>query len=290
MNHVPLVTVVRGDPAAVVAQIECETGTVSTVQVFVRITDAGKPTPIEMTRQGDGTYQAIIPIALIRGINRFWYYIDARGMTTPDQAEEGVAQTRWNPVTIVDAVTDGGGAGGGRKVLYSIVGVAGVAGGAVLLEHHNDDGGSGGGTPPPTTTRKPGSNRNDDDDDDDDDDKESNEQPVVIEEVPPPSGCALTGNEGYSVSPGTACDTVTPIDVYVCRTCPNSTIQVTASWGPVVGVAGWNDELCETVAVTLPQPPGVPSISVGQFSIEIRINGLLYTTVPWPDSSYLDCL
>ena len=41
ITHVPLVTVVRGDPATVVAKIECATGTMLDVQAYVRVLDAG---------------------------------------------------------------------------------------------------------------------------------------------------------------------------------------------------------------------------------------------------------
>lgn len=312
LNHVPLVTVVRGDPALVVAQVACEKGEVLTVRVFVRLADAGKPTSIDMERQGDGSYQAVIPIALVRGINRFWYYIDARGKTTPDQEEEGVAQTRWNPVNIVDAATDSGGAGGGgaggggKKALYWLLGGAGLVGGAVILENHNDNGGGGSGNPPPSTL-SPTTNQRDDDEEEEEEEDEDEEtsrptptptpklknvkkedpNPIPVPPGPPP--CVLTGQEGYFVPDGTACDTNELIGINVCRACPNALVEVITSWGAFASVAGWNDDSCEGTAVSLPQPPGVPSVSVGQFSISIRLNGQLFTTVPWPGASYFDC-
>lgn len=286
MNHVPLVTIVRGDPALVVAQVACENGEVLKVQLFVRLTDAGKPTPVDMVRQGDGTYQAIIPIALLRGINRFWYYIDAHGKTTPDQAEDGVAQTRWNPVTIVDAVTDGGGAGGGgaggsKKALYWLLGGAGAAGGAVLLENHNDDGPDNQNPPPPANNPPPSNNSNNEDD------EEEEEEDDSTPPVNPP--CIPTGDA--SATSASACDTNSPIGIFVCSSCPNSSLEISASWGPVAIVNNYNGG-CEAeppTAAELPQPPGVPSISEGQFSITVRANGQILGTIPWPDDSYFDC-
>ena len=286
MTHVPLVTVVRGDPATVVASIKCPTGSVLSVQVFVRITDAGKPTPIDMQGNGDGTYQAVIPISLIRGINRFWYYIDARGKSTPDQAEEGVAQTRWYPVTIVDGATEGGGAGGGgvsKKALYWLVGGAGAVGGAVLWENHNDNGGSGGGTPPPAGPPSNPPGNNDDEDEEEEEDSDSPDTPVT-----PP--CIPTGSA--EVSSASACDTNSSVDVYLCSSCPNSSIEISASWGPVVNISGYNNESCppdSAPSASLPQPPNVPGVSVGQFSITVRANGVVIATIPWPDGSYFDC-
>lgn len=295
MTHVPLVTVVRGDPATVVATIECPTGTVLSVQVFLRITDAGKSTPIDMEGKGDGTYQAVIPISLIRGINRFWYYIDARGKSTPDQAEEGVAQTRWYPVTIVDGGANSGGAGGaigggsagggggGNNTLLWILAGAGAVGGGVLLENHNDDGGSGGGAPPPGNPPPVPSGNNDEDDEDEE------EEASAPPEPPAPAPCIPTGS-AYASS-ASACDTNSTIEIYVCSSCPDSFIEISASWGPSISFGGYNGG-CQSEpppAADLPQPPGVPSVTVGQYSITVRANGVVIDTISWPDSGYSDC-
>ncbi len=284
ITHVPLVTVVRGDPATVVAKIECATGTVLDVKVYVRVLDAGKPSPIEMTKNSDGLYQAVIPISLIRGINRFWYYLDARGKTTPDQAEEGVAQTRWYPVTIVDGATEGGGSGGAagsKKALYWLLGGAGAVGGAVLWENHNDDGPDHQ-KPPPMANNPPPSNNSNNNDDDEEEEDDDPAPPVT-----PP--CIPTGDA--SASSASACDTNSPIAVYACSSCPDSLIEISASWGPVVVVNNYNGGCVAEPdpAGYLPQPPNVPSISEGQFTITVRANGQLLGSIPWPDNGYFDC-
>lgn len=286
MTHVPLVTVVRGDPAVVAAKIECATGSVLEVTIYVRLMDAGKPTPIKMTGKGDGTYEAVVPVSMVRGISRFWYYIDARGKTTPEQAEEGVAQTRWYPVTILDAAQMEGGAGGGHKAAYWLLGAAGAVGGAVLWENHNDNG-HGNSTPPPEVVPPPTNQDNDQDDEDEEDEEQEDN-----DETPNVPSCIPTGSG--SLTPASACDTNTPIGVYVCVSCPNAVLDVSGSWGGSAGVPSYNNEGCSElgpVAVQLAQPPGAGlSTLPGDYTITIRANGQVISTLPWPDSSYRNCL
>lgn len=284
LTHVPLVTVVRGDPAVVAAQIECATGAVLEVTLYVRLLDAGKPTPISMAGQGDGTYQAIVPIALLRGLTRFWYYIDARGKTAPGQQEEGVAQTRWNPVTILDAASlEGGGGVGSKKALAWLLAGAGAIGGAVLWENHNDGGGSGGPPPPPPIAPLAPSDENEEQEEEEEDNDPPNEPIIPL--------CIPTGSA--SASPASACALTEPIYVEVCSSCSNSVIEVSGSWGAVENRSGYNNEGCGVepdAPFVLSQPPGVPGISVGQFTITVRANGQILQTIPWPDSGYFDCL
>lgn len=286
ITHVPLVTVVRGDPAVVAAKIECATGSVLEVTIYVRLLDAGKPTPVQMTGKGDGSYEAVVPVSMIRGISRFWYYIDARGKTTPEQAEEGVAQTRWYPVTIIDAAQLEGGAGGSHKAAYWLLGAAGVAGGAVLWENHNDNG-HGNNNPPPVVVPPPSSNNDEEDEEDAEEEEEDEGSPA-----PPVNPCVPTGSA--EATPASACDTNSLIGIYICSSCPDSTIEVSGSWGGSASISSYNNEGCGTdnpVAVELAQPPGAGlSAFPGDFTITVRANGTVISTIPWPDSSYRNCL
>ena len=285
ITHVPLVTVVRGDPAVVAAKIECATGSVLDVTIYVRLLDAGKPTPVKMTGKGDGTYEAVVPVSMIRGISRFWYYIDARGKTTPEQAEEGVAQTRWYPVTILDAANLESGAGGSHKAAYWLLGAAGAVGGAVLWENHNDNG--HGGTPPPPAVVPPPSQTQDDEDDDQE--ESSDEQEDDTPEVP---ACIPTGSG--SLTTASACDTNTPIGIYACVSCPDAVLEASGSWGGSASQTVYNNEGCSQLgapALQLSQPPGAGlSTLPGDYTITIRANGQVIATLPWPDGSYRNCL
>ena len=83
------------------------------------------------------------------------------------------------------------------------------------------------------------------------------------------------------------------LKIEVCSSCPNSLIEVTSSWGAVDRRSNYNNEGCgveSDAPFFLTQPPGVPSISVGQFTISVQVNGQLIGTYPWPDAGYFDCL
>ena len=238
-----------------------------------------------MTGQGDGVYQAVIPVSMISGINRFWYYLDARGRSAPGQAVPGIVQSRWYPVTVVEVGDGSSGGGAGEKstvapVLWWLLGGAAVAGGAVALEHHNDDGG-GSPSPPPPAPANTGGGR------DEEEEEEDEESPAP----PAPAPCQPSGSA--SVSLASACQITPPIAVEVCSSCPNSLIEVTSSWGAVDRRSNYNNEGCgveSDAPFFLTQPPGVPSISVGQFTISVQVNGQLIGTYPWPDAGYFDCL
>jgi hypothetical protein len=79
VTHVPVVSVLRGTPAVITAKVECPEGDVVKVTLYVRLTDLGKPSPVSMTGEGNAVYKAIIPVSMVHGVSRFWYYIDAQG-------------------------------------------------------------------------------------------------------------------------------------------------------------------------------------------------------------------
>lgn len=94
-------TVVRGMPAVFAAKIECPGGQLTEVLLQIRLMDGRQSSSqIEMTGNGDGVYQATIPISLGEGIPCFWCYIDPRGQTA--SGEERVLQTGWKPADNID--------------------------------------------------------------------------------------------------------------------------------------------------------------------------------------------
>jgi len=107
IRHAPLTTVVRGDPATVVAQIECPNGLIEKSSVHVKVTELGRPFPIAMKPvEPPGTYQATVPVSLLKGVARFWYYVEGVSMGAQR------TQTHWYPVRIIDAHASSGAAGG----------------------------------------------------------------------------------------------------------------------------------------------------------------------------------
>ncbi len=286
--HTPTVSVMRGTPAVITAKIECPAGSLTDVLLQLRITDAGKPTPIQMSGDGGGAYQAVVPVSMIQGLTRFWYYIDAKGRKG---GEDTVAQTVWSPVNIIEHAEmsgsggaaaggsggEGGGAAlGGKKGLLWLARGAALVGGGVLLENHND-GGSGGGSPPAPTNSPPPRR---DDDDDDDEDKPS-----------PAPPCVTTGGESFDLDSTSPCETI-DINVYACGHCTNATIRVTTTWGADVSSSPQPARSCPTeiVTLTVPKPIGFPA-GVGVETISVYANGVLIGSVPWPnETEYFDCL
>jgi len=285
VTHIPVISVVRGTPAVITAKIECPTGEVVNVTLYVRLTDLGKPSPVSMTGEGDAVYKAIVPVSMVQGVSRFWYYIDAQGMETEDQGAPGIAQTRWHPVNIIEhGEFSEGGAGGGKKAAYLLLGAAG-AGGAYLIYDHNKDGDDDGNNPPPPPPAPPA---NEDEEEDEDEDEDEDAAPV--DQTP---SCIVTGSETASADPGTACDTGSDIGIYVCDACPGATISAEGDWSASDSLDNYNNEACPlndaSPALFLPQPPNVPSVSEGQYTITVRANGQVIATIPWPGDSYFDC-
>lgn len=147
VTHIPIVSVVRGTPAVITAKVECPTGEVVEVTLYVRLTDAGKPSPLGMQGQGDALYKAVVPVSMVQGVSRFWYYIDTKGMGDEEQGDPGVAQTRWHPVNIIEhGELSEGAAGGGKKAVLWLLAAGGAGGAYAVYDHNNDD---GDGDPPP---------------------------------------------------------------------------------------------------------------------------------------------
>lgn len=280
MTHVPLVSVIRGTPAVITAKVECPTGDVVEVTLYVRLTDAGKPSPLGMSGEGGGVYKGVVPVSMVQGISRFWYYIDAQGNETSDQEKPGVAQTRWHPVNIIDAGDAAGGAGGGAKKAALWLLAAGSAGGAYAVYDHNQGDGDDEEDEVPPPPPPP----------DDEEDEEEEEEEEEEEQAP---SCIVTGGESASAEDGTACDTASAIAIYVCGFCPGATLTAEGSWGASDSASGVSPISCDDSeppsVLSLTQPPGVPSVSEGDFTITVRANGQVIASIPWPGSSYFDC-
>lgn len=253
------------------------------VTIYVRLTDAGKPTPITMTGKGGGVYQALIPVSMIEGVTRFWYYIDAQGQAMPDQDRAGVAQTRWHVVTIIEhAEMEEGGAGSSRALYWTVGGLGAAAGAYFIVDHNRGDGdgeaaaNSSPSQSPTSSSHKPTKKT-----------RAGKEEPGTNA----PS-CILTGSETVTVAPSSGCDS-TPVEIRICNTCPDAAISATASWGAI----NFNDHYagagCAPTAppaLMLPRPSDDPlGINPGDYSIKVWVNDQLIATVPWPDAHYPDC-
>ncbi len=101
---------------------------------------------------------------------------------------------------------------------------------------------------------------------------------------------SLGGDEEGTVSGGSACDTNAPIEVWICGTRQGVCVEAQGSWGATARVWGYDSGACSNApALTLSQPPAVPGVAVGQFTITVRVNELVIAEFPWPDSGYFDC-
>ncbi len=302
MDHVPLSVVPRGVPASVSADVSCPSGQVASVTLYVRVTDAGKPTSHAMNGEGDGTYQALVPLSLIQGVERFWYYLDARGAPAEQGGqEEAVAQTRWHAVTIVEAVDP---SSSSKGLSWKKAGLWGGGAGllALLLLNRDDDDSE----PEPLPSEpEPDGGRDDEEDEEDEDDEApapaatGGDTPVTTtpEEVDEPevvvdSPCTLTGSEAATLSSTSPCD-ASDMEIRICNTCTNVTIEATATLGESSSATGYSGESCAPTApaaLLLPKPEVFPQ-TAESYTIEVRVNGTVISSTPWPSTQELsDCL
>lgn len=286
VTHVPMGTVMRGTPAEVAATITCEAGSVGPVRLFVRLSDVNKPVSTEMAGQGDGVYSATIPVSMFAGITRFWYYVDARGKADPSQSDESVVQTRWYPVTILDAQEAEKGTGKEedsfkrRAVFWVLGGAAAIAGGAAIYDHNHGHS-TGGGTTEQPPTPPPAPAPADDSDEDDEEEEESDD-----DSSPEPPACVTSGTETVELANTLPCVSSQDIEIRVCNACPNAILTAAGSWGATDQFIGYNEEGCGTAtpAMTLAKPTTTVNYPVGYFTITVSANGQLIATIPWPST------
>lgn len=254
MTHVPVVGVPRGVPVLLEAMVECDGGSLSEVVLQVRLTDVGKPKAVEMKGEGNGLYEAAVPVSMIEGIPRFWYYIDVNGMTA--QGEQTRVQTSWHAVDILDPTRseERGRASAAKGGYYWLAGGAAVLGGTFAVhknEHSHgeqltptaapatsgtsDSGGvssspnppsppSGGAPPPPS---------------------------------PLPSACVSTPLVSFGNS--SPCATG-DLAVYVCGVCAGAGISVLTSWGEQASSVVTLENTCD-VDDPIWLPIGKPSLT-----------------------------
>lgn len=285
IKHVPVTTVLRGQPAHIVASASGQAGAVVTsMTTHVRITDVGKPIVYPMSVGGDGQQSANVPVSLIRGVHRFWYFVEAR-----DSAGR-FANTPWYPVRVIDGGEGGGGAGGGGGSGLStagfLAGAGALIGGGLAIIAANDDGGGGGGggatvlppAPPAPDPVPPKSGGGDQSPEDEDDDEEEHDAPPA---------CVTTGSENVVLDSGSLdpFSPGTPISLYVCGACSNATIRVAGSWGEETTVGPYNNPTCSPDEVITLEKPGTPPY-IGTETIEVFSNGVLIFSTTWPSSDF----
>lgn len=245
IRHVPVTTAARGVPTKLVATVENHSGTITQSVALVRVTDLGVPTAQPLKPMSDGTSEAIVPVALVEGIESFWYSLTVSN----DKGE--TTSTHWQQVRILE--------NGFHGKQTALIG-AGIlaAGGAGLLIANNNDGGGHNNAPVPPVTNAP------------------------VKTVVKP--CVLSGDEGVSYANLSTADHK-DITILVCRTCPNATIRADATWGQSAELTKYDNWECNRGAnylLVLPKPPFRQPPPSGTYSIEVRSNGQLISTKSWP--------
>lgn len=302
VQHVPITTVIRGQPANISAIIEAQQGSVLTSKfVLLRLSDAGTPTKHPMAGEPNN-YHVSLPVSLIKSVNVFWYAIDARD----DQGRIG--GTIWYRVVILDAAEGGGGAGGAAggssdeggagaaagggsgggsgngRTAGIIIGGLLLGGGAALIIDNNDGGG-----------KKKGGSTTNEDAPRDGGNKDDNSTPPTV--------CTVTGGESVSYENlSYYCGKGGDILILVCGTCPDATISAVASWGDQDSLSPFNNPSCSPTAPMLALTPpsqifarqggtgGGNFIPVGSETITVFANGVQIDQVVWPPLSDQDCL
>lgn len=271
--HAPVTTVVRDQPAHIIAEITPRDGLITSVTTRVKLALAGKPIEFIMKLGKDNKYEVELPVSLIKSINRFWYFIhvlDSKGH---------ISDTIWFEVRIIDGADVGGGgpAPSHSALIFSGLILGGGALAAVIVNNNDDDGGSDDSDDPPSGPPTVVSNRSDSDDDDSDDD--DSEEPE----------CVLTGSEQvfYNNLDPFGKDGGFPIEVVICGACPNASVDATASWGASDSRDPYNNPSCSQSDITailfLTKPKGFEGCE--SETITVRSNGQVIDTILWPDCS-----
>lgn len=290
IEHVPITQVVRGTPAVVSAIIQCPGGRLTEVTLQIRLIDGGQPTAqIKMTGAGDGAYQASVPVSMVQGVTRFWYYIDARAATASGQ--ESYIQTGWKPVNIISykqteqaagatgGVVGGSEAGGkedddnDRPAWFWLAGGVAVAGGAVALGNNSDsDGGDeeppAGSSAPPARSEGTGQKN-----------RESK-----------PAPCSSAGRSDAALLGETSpCAGSGALDVAVCGLCPGAVVSVVSSWGAIRQRTSEAEVPCDfslVPTIKLPRPDYIPTSPESE-TISVFVNGALIKELRWPSAEEL---
>lgn len=310
ITHPPIFEVLRGVPVVIEATVECEIGTLKEVLLQLRLTDLGKPKSFKMKDEGNGRYKANIPVSMIEGLPRFWYYIDANGVST--NGEPTRAQTSWHVVHILDPIRPGGAAlfPTTKSGFYWLAGGVAALGGALVIDNntHNHNAQPAGaqvssdsqneGASSPQRSRAPLS--------------PSSEEPLQASSPsspPTPSSCDLTPDVSFArTSP---CDSA-DLEVYVCGVCPGAGISVLTSWGEHDSALVSSEVVCDVnspVKLTVAKPED-DSGEVGGFVsgrgrsrglqaalspesewIQVWVGSDLVEQIVWPSSAeYYDCI
>lgn len=275
IEHAPVLETVRGVPVEIIADVTCPTGHLGEVFLQLRLTDLGKPKEFRMKDEGNGKYKAIVPVSMIQGLPRFWYYIDARGTVQDDEATR--AQTPWRMVTIVDPKRIGG--FWPREASWLGAGLAALGGGFLIHDNSHDhdteqsnpsvspvasgDGGGEGsnsGRSSPQRSRTSGSS-------------------TPQADPPAPSGtgtppatnsppCTGTTGDEFVDFQNTSPCAPGDIQVRVCFTCPNAKIEVSTSWGPYVQTTASELLSCDyepgaTINIAKPVDPDIGGFAAG---------------------------
>jgi len=279
VKHAPITTAVRGVPVEITTVVTAAEGSsLTSVTVLVRVSDAGTPVKVDMAGQDDGSFNAVLPVTMIKNVNVFWYAIDAR------DSEGRIGGTVWYRVVILDAIDSGGGAGAEakswKKAAWIGGGLLAVGGAAAIIANQDDDDNDGenNNVPPPKSSGSPPPPPKD---------NSGNDSPDL-------SGltnfiCNVTGNESAAYENFSRCDGTDDILVLICNTCLNADISATTSWGASDAISGFSNLGCNTSVprLRLPKPPGFPT--PGTETVTILVNGVVIDTQVWPPLSDNSC-
>ena len=196
--HGPVSTVVRGVPADIFAHIDCpDEEPIARSAIYVKLSIAGKPAPIKMRPAGGTAFEALVPVSMLHGVSRFWYYVE--GVSKGGETN----QTPWFSVRVIDAANSAGAAAAATEASSAWwanpyvwgAGALVVGGGAVIAANDSGGGGSDGPPPEPVVERPAPRRERDRDDDDDDDDGGFDPDDVVT------ISAAGTATGGFSTEP-----------------------------------------------------------------------------------------
>lgn len=272
IEHAPLTAIPAGVPAVVSAVVTPGEGaTLQTVEVLVRVTDAGTPVRFEMTGS-DGSFSASIPVSVFKGVNVFWYSINAV------DSQGRISSTRWIRVMILEGAEASSAAEEtalNKKKLYWTGAALLLIGGGVALENHNDDGNDGPVSPPPPPQNNGGSR---DDDDEDDTACQTQGKATILNLT---QTCPVLGVGPSAV----AADN---IEVFVCADCAGGDLKIQTTWGDPITIANYNNANCSATPILIGKPSGIVPAGSEKISVFLGTTKIGEAAFPENDCGPID--
>jgi hypothetical protein len=259
IGHIPLVSVLRGAPVIIAAELIPGQSPVDSATLYVKFREVQKPVTYPLKNEGERNWQTAIPPELLIPVDHFWYYIEARDA-------HGVTDTHWQPVRILEPSAADHQASFARRVVPWLAGLAALLGGAAIVANNSDSGGN----PAPAAAGPPsgGGAPSGGGGDQNNDCEKTGKETVNYRNLSP------TGDFGSD-----------PIEIMVCGACPDAKIAADTTWGVSARIKHYSNPDCvigdDHLTLFLEKPERTPPVPNSE-TIEVYENDHRIDMKLWP--------